>query len=66
MADAALDVIAVAVEHARGDGHVLLEDLAPLELHAQFAVRHLFLGHQDDAAGVAVEAMDDARADNRR
>ena len=56
-----LDVVAVAVEHARGDGDVLLEDLARLELHAQVAVRLLLLGDEDDAAGVAVEAVDDAR-----
>ena len=60
VADAAFDVIAVAVEHAGGDGDVLLEDLALLELHAQVAVRLPFLGDEDDAAGVAVEAMDDA------
>src|SRR5207248_6597692 len=60
--DAALDVIAVAVEDAVDQGPVLLEDLAQLELHAQVAVRLLLLGDQDDAAGVAVEAMHDAAA----
>src|ERR1700737_43553 len=52
MADAALDVIAVAVEDALGDRDVFLEDLAGLELHAQGAVGLLFLGDEDDAAGV--------------
>src|SRR5207253_4644170 len=61
VADAALDVIAVAVEHALGDGPVLLEHLARLELVTEVAVRLLFLGHQDDAAGVAVQPMHDAR-----
>src|SRR5262249_51628751 len=62
VADAALDVVAVAVEHALGDGHVLLEDLARLELHGQVAMGSLFLGDEDDAGGVAVEAVDDAGA----
>ena len=61
VADPALDVVAVAVEHAGGDRDVLLEDLARLELHAQVAVRRFLLGDEDDAAGVAVEAVDDAR-----
>src|SRR5260370_34485724 len=61
MADAALDVIAVPIEHPGGNGQVLLEDLAQFELHAQFAVAKLVLGHEDDAAGVAVETVDDAR-----
>src|SRR5262249_12681112 len=61
VADAPLDVIAVAVQHAGGDGHVLLENLAVLEQGAQLAVCRLFLGDKDDAAGVAVETVDDAR-----
>ena len=59
--DPRFDVVAVAIEHAGGDGDVLLEHLARLELHAQVAVGLLVLGDQDDAAGVAVEPVDDAR-----
>ncbi len=61
VADARLDVIAVAVQHALGDGPILLEHLARLELGAEVAVRVFFLGDEDGAAGVAVEAVDDAR-----
>src|SRR5690348_2207039 len=62
MSDAALDVIAIAVEHAGRQSDVFLENLALLEQLAQIAVRLFFLGDEDDAAGVAVEAMDDAGA----
>src|SRR5467141_2195051 len=60
--DAALDVVAVAVEHAGRDRLILLEDAPLLELEAEVAVGHLVLGDQDDAAGVAVEAVHDPRA----
>src|SRR5262249_8929744 len=62
MGDAALDVIAVAVEHSRRQGDVFLENLALLEQHAQITVRLLLLGYKDDAAGIAVETVDDAGA----
>ena len=62
MADAAFDVIAVPVEDAGGDGNVFLEHLAVLELQAQLAVRRFLLGNQNDAAGVAVQAVDDTGA----
>src|SRR5437899_2467131 len=60
MADPPFDVIAVAVEHAGRDGDVFLEDFAVLELQAHIAMRHLVLGYENDAAGVAVQAVDDA------
>src|SRR5262245_30400367 len=61
VADTFLDVVAVAVEHARGEGEIFLEDLAALELGAEVAVCGLFLRDQNDAARVAVETVDDAR-----
>src|SRR5690606_2542288 len=60
--DFPLYVVAVPVEHAGGQGDVLLEDLAEFELQRQLAVGLLLLGDQDGAAGVAVEAVDDAGA----
>src|SRR5262249_35676658 len=62
VADAFFDVIAIPVEDAGGEGEILLEDLAALELSAEVAVGGLFLRNEDDAAGVAVEAVDDAGA----
>src|SRR5438552_11247460 len=58
--DLALDVVAVPVDDASGDGRVFLEDLAMLKLVAQVAVGELVLGNEDDAARVAVEPVDDA------
>ena len=60
-ADACFDVVTVTVEHAGGDGQILLEDLAVLELQGEILVDQLVLGHEDDAARVAVKAMHDAR-----
>ena len=60
-ADGAVDEIAVAVRPAGDDREILLLDRAVLELEGQFVVRPVVAGDEDDAAGVAVEAMDDPR-----
>src|SRR5262249_39351785 len=60
MGDSPLDVIAVAVEYAGCNCHVFLKDLTQLKLHAEVAVSRFVLGDENDAAGVAVEAMNDA------
>src|SRR5262249_13524868 len=60
LADAAFNVVAVAIEHSGGNRRIFLEDLAQLELHAQLAVGELILGDQDNAAGVTIEAENDA------
>ena len=60
VADAAFDVIAVAVEDAGRYSDVLFEDFPHLKLHTEIAVRRVLLGDDDDAAGVAVEPVDDA------
>src|SRR5207244_11178038 len=54
------DVIAVAVEHAGGDGLIFFENLAGLELKAQVPVGLFFFSDENDTAGVAVEAVNDA------
>lgn len=45
------------------EGDVRFGDLAAGEHVAEFAVSAVILGHEDDAAGLLVEAMDDARAE---
>ena len=60
-ADRAVDDVAVAVRPPDDQGEILLLDRAGLELRRQLRVRQVGAGHQDHAAGVAVEPVDDAR-----
>ena len=65
-ADRPLDVVAVALRDAVDQRQVFLVDLALLELQRQPAVGQVVLDDDQQAGGVAVEAVDDARADSRR
>ncbi len=60
-ADGAIDEVPVAVRPARHNGEILLLDRAVLKLEGELVVRPIGAGDEDDAAGVAVEAMDDSR-----
>ena len=61
-ADGAIDDVAIEFRPARHDGKIFLLDGAVLELRGQLEVGAIGAGHEDNAAGIAVEAMDDARA----
>ena len=60
-ADGAIDEVAVAVRPAGDNGEIFLLDRAVLKLEGEFVVCAVGAGDEDDAAGVAVEAMDDSR-----
>src|SRR5262249_35186375 len=60
MADASLNIVAVAIQVAGRDGDIFLEDLPQLELHAEVTMSHFVLGHENHPAGVAVEPVYDA------
>ncbi len=62
VADRFVDDVAVVVEHAGDDGEVLFFDVTRFELLGQSVVGLVILGDGDDAAGVAIESMDDAGA----
>ena len=60
-ADRPIDQVAIQPRPAADDGKILLLDRAMLELQGQLVMGPIVAGHEDDAAGVAVEAVDDAR-----
>ena len=60
-ADRLIDEIAVVIGIARDDGEILLFDRSLLELAGEREMNLIGLGHDHHAAGVAVEAVDDAR-----
>ena len=57
--DRPFDVVAVALGDARDQGEVLLLDRALLELLGELPVGEVVLGDDQQAGGVAVEAVDD-------
>lgn len=57
-----VDDITVAVGDAGHDGEVLFGDAAGFELCGKGIVCPIMLGDDDQAAGVAIESMDDAGA----
>ena len=59
--DRLVDPVAVQLGPAGDQGEILLFDRAGLELRGQAGVGQVVPGHEDHAAGVAVEAVDDAR-----
>jgi hypothetical protein len=59
VANRLVDHVAIHTRHAREDGQILLLDVARLKLRGECVVRLIILGHDDDAAGVAVEPMHD-------
>ena len=61
LADGHVDHVRQQLRHPVRDGHVGLLDAAVLELPRQPPMRLIALGHQHDAGGVAVEAVQDPR-----
>jgi hypothetical protein len=60
-ADRQVDQVAVVVGYATDDGGVLFLDRPLFELGGERQVRRIVLGDDDDSAGIAVQAMHDAR-----
>ena len=60
-ADRQIDLVGVELRLPLGDGQVGLGDAAALKLLRERMVGRFAPGHHDHAAGVAVEAVDDAR-----
>ena len=61
-ADAAFDVVGVSLGSAGDEGEVFLVDGALFELEGEVAVGLVVFGDQEEARGVAVQAVDDTGA----